>query len=184
MELRKLSNILVNIKKNQDKQRNLLLIDGIIKSTVFEENLALSIAFIEFIILNSQTYGIFTTKEIELIHNLHIISNINFLKFIKNYELVNFNLNDGNKNEYSNMLLLLEKFLAPSGLIGIFKKKTNQRKEMNIELPKENKYLFRLKDCFKEIFILDVSNLKNEEKIKRKGDIIKKYFKGEKEKTV
>lgn len=174
IEIRKLSNILMNLKKNQEKQRNLLLIDGFIKSTVFEENLALSIAFIEYIILNSQTYGVISTKEIDLINNLKIYSNINFLK-IQNHHL--FNLKEENLKNESNMITLLEKFIAPSKLIKLIKRKKEQKQEEKYEENIENKYLLRLKECLKELFILEISSMKTEEKYQIKSEIIKKYFK-------
>lgn len=175
LEIRKLSNILMNLKKNQEKQRNLLLIDGFIKSTVFEENLALSIAFIEYIILNSQTYGVFSTKEIDLINNLKIYSNINFLKILENHRLVN--LREENLKNESNIITLLEKFIAPSKLIKLIKRKKEQKNEEKFEENLENKYLLRLKECLKELFILEVSSMKPEEKYKIKCEIIKKNFK-------
>lgn len=177
IELRRLANILVNLKKSQESQRNLLLIDFLIKSTVFEENLALSVGFIEFITLNSQTLGILSTKEIELLNILKFQKNINFLKILDNHHLVK--LNDEKNKINSNLINLLEKFNAPNEFLKFFKNRIERKKndKTNDEPNEENKYLNRLKECLKYCMLLEVSPLETEEKAKSKAELLKKYFK-------
>ena len=176
IELRRLANILVNLKKTQETQKNLLLIDGLIKATVFEENLSLSAAFIEFMILNSQTLGILTTKEIELINLLKVHKNINFLRLNQNFRLVG--LGEEKNNGNSNLMNLFERFNASTDFLKLFKRRNLKKLTTVVDSTnEEQKYLEKLKECLKQCIFIEVSRLAPEEKRKGRSELLQKFFK-------
>ena len=119
--------------------------------------------------------GIITTKEIQLINILSLHKNVNCLRINQEHKLIKF---DGEINKNSNLVNLLENFNAPNEFMKFIKKRKVLNEKNKEQKPdEENKYLIRLKECLKECFLLEISGLRPEEKLKIKSEIIKKYFK-------
>jgi hypothetical protein len=127
-------------------------------------------------ILNSQTLGILTTKEIELMNLLKVHKNINFLRLNEHYRLTK--LCEEKKDVNPNLINLFERFNASNEFMKFFKRRNIKKSEIyHDSTGEEQKYLEKLKECLRQYFLIEVSTLIPEDKKKGKIELVKKFFK-------
>lgn len=175
IEFRNLSNIILNAKNNSKSEKCLIFIDGIIKSTVFEENIALSMSFIEFLMLQSNSLMFIASSERELIKLSGFYRNIKAMEISGKHVISKIN---EKIYDFSNLFRLIEKFDPLKRFLEIMKKQNPQKgvlANFNFKV-EENKYFNNLNDCAKQFFFL--ISRSNKQRIKEDiQNLIMDYFK-------
>lgn len=153
----------------------MICIDGIIKSTVFEENIALSMSFIEFLMLHSNSLMFISSSERELIKLSNFYRNIKAMEISRNHVIAKMN---ENISDFSNLFQLIEKFDPLKKFLEILKKQNPQKGVLaNFKFKmEENKYFDNLNQCARQFFFL--ISRSNKEKLKEDiQNLIMNYFK-------